>query len=68
MTNVCRDIPREDSLRSRERSRGMQTKLVADMHKNGDSDIHFLDGSMLLGSDLDECTVDGVHPISFFIF
>lgn len=28
----------------------------------GDHNIHFLDGSTLLGRDYWECTVDGVHP------
>ena len=28
----------------------------------GGKDVAFLDGSRILGSDFDECTVDGVHP------
>ncbi len=47
---------------SRERSAQMQRELVRKAHRNGDDQIHFVDGSGLLGADFDECTVDGVHP------
>ncbi len=56
------DVTHEASLRAREHSRDMQSRLVADARGNGDDGIHFCDGSTLLGSDFDECTVDGVHP------
>ncbi len=36
---------------------------VSDLRKTGDSNLHFLDGGVLLGeSGWDECTVDGLHP------
>ena len=35
---------------------------VKEFKKQGDKNIHLLDGSTLLGKDFDECTVDGVHP------
>ena len=39
-----------------------QRTLVGELRSRGDRNIHFLDGSTLLGDDFDECTVDGVHP------
>ena len=57
-----RDATHGDSLQARERSRDMQSELVADLRNQGDDDLYFFDGSTLLGSDFDECTVDGVHP------
>jgi len=42
--------------------RDFQRDLVKARRAAGDSHIHFLDGSTLLGEDYDECTVDGVHP------
>lgn len=38
-----------------------QKQLVKDLADQGDRNIHFFDGSNLLGEDFDECTVDGVH-------
>ena len=34
---------------------------VAKLRKQGDQNLHLLDGSTLLGKDYDECTVDGCH-------
>ena len=56
------DATHRNSLQTRERSRDMQAKRVADLRRSGDDAIFFFDGSILLGSDFDECTVDGVHP------
>lgn len=39
-----------------------QRDWVRDKRKDGDKHLYFLDGSRLLGSDYDECTVDSVHP------
>lgn len=36
--------------------------LVAKMRKAGDTNIHFVDGSKMLGEDFYECSVDGTHP------
>ena len=57
-----KDATHGDSLQARERSRDMQSELVAALRIEGDAGLHFLDGSTLLGADFDECTVDGVHP------
>ena len=43
-------------------NRDFQKNLVAERKKAGDMHIYFLDGSIVLGNDYDECTVDGVHP------
>ena len=42
--------------------RDFQKELVDKRKGAGDKHIHFLDGSIILGEDYDECTVDGVHP------
>ena len=36
--------------------------LVNRMRKAGDTNIHFVDGSKMLGEDFYECSVDGTHP------
>ncbi len=56
------DLTHGERLRAREANRELQANLVGGLKRGGDSHIHFLDGSVLLGSDFDECTVDGVHP------
>ena len=58
----ARDATHIDSAQARKSSRDMQSVLVANARRKGDHNIHFLDGSVLLGADFDECTVDGVHP------
>jgi lysophospholipase L1-like esterase len=57
-----RDATHGESLQARERSRELQSQLVAALRTKGDAGLTFLDGSTLLGADFDECTVDGVHP------
>jgi hypothetical protein len=42
--------------------RDFQKELVNERRGAGDKHIHFLDGSVILGDDYHECTVDGVHP------
>lgn len=39
-----------------------QKSLIDNLKKQGDRHLYFLDGSGLLGSDFNECMVDGVHP------
>lgn len=39
-----------------------QRSLVERLRKAGDRQVFFVNGSGLLGTDYDECTVDGVHP------
>lgn len=41
----------------------VQRLTVERLRNEGDANIHFLDGSTLLGEEFpEECTVDGVHP------
>ncbi|MFD0959238.1 SGNH/GDSL hydrolase family protein [Paenibacillus chungangensis] len=41
----------------------IQIENVKQRRAEGDSNIHFVDGSKLLGDDFaSECTVDGIHP------
>ncbi|MFC5402837.1 SGNH/GDSL hydrolase family protein [Cohnella soli] len=40
----------------------VQEETVERLRREGDANIHFVDGSNLLGEDAEECTVDGVHP------
>ncbi|MBN1809048.1 MAG: hypothetical protein JW909_08250 [Planctomycetes bacterium] len=40
----------------------IQQSAVESFRKAGDADVHFFNGSVLLGDDYDECTVDSVHP------
>lgn len=41
----------------------VQQSTVERLQKEGDANIHFLDGGTLLGEeDAEECTVDGAHP------
>jgi len=42
--------------------RDFQKTFVEKRKTAGDTNIYFLDGSVILGDDYDECTVDGVHP------
>lgn len=46
-------------------ARDVQKELVELRRKNGDANIHFLDGAGLLGEDWDECSVDGGHQTDF---
>ncbi|OPZ81627.1 MAG: hypothetical protein BWY76_02969 [bacterium ADurb.Bin429] len=51
-----------DSLEGREACKAFQQETVTALRAQGDTHIHFLDGSIILGEDWEECTVDGVHP------
>lgn len=42
----------------------IQRKIAAEFAQN-DPNIHFIDGSDILGDEWDEATVDGVHPNDF---
>lgn len=44
------------------RRRAHSMKCVEFFRNKGDVNLHFLDGSTLLGNQWHECTVDGVHP------
>lgn len=46
----------------RSKIREFQRNIVKKLKLLGDHQIHFIDGSKLLGSDYHECTVDSIHP------
>ncbi len=52
----------EEALNRANYLRDFQRSFVEEQRKQGDANVHFLDGSTLLGDKFDECTVDGVHP------
>lgn len=45
----------------REKCKMFQRNLVKKLWANGDKNIHFMDGSTLLGENYYDCSVDGVH-------
>jgi lysophospholipase L1-like esterase len=52
----------EGMLHMREGCKQVQQETVERFTKEGDANIHFYDGSKLLGDDFSVCTVDGIHP------
>jgi hypothetical protein len=56
------ELVHADSLRNREDCKAFQQETVTALRAQGDTNLHFYDGSTLLGEDWEECTVDGVHP------
>ena len=52
----------------REACKQIQLSLVKSRSDAGDKNIHFFDGSTLLGEDYFECSVDGVHPTDMGFF
>lgn len=51
------------AVEKRLRNRDFQRQLVEECRAAGDTNVHFLDGSGLLGEEgWQECTVDSVHP------
>ena len=53
---------------SREKCKAIQKDLVKTLRTAGDKHLQFLDGSTLLGTNYDECTVDGIHPTDLGFF
>lgn len=51
----------EPSLEERRKLTKIHLDMVEKCRREGDHDIHFLDGSTLYGKDASECTVDGAH-------
>jgi lysophospholipase L1-like esterase len=50
-------------LQKRLEMRRIESETVEALRRQGDANVHFFDGSELLGSDdWEECTVDGIHP------
>ncbi len=43
-------------------NRNFQKNMVINRRTNGDNNIYFLVGSIVLGDDYYECTLDGSHP------
>lgn len=60
--SFAKDLTHDDVLHARNANRDLQAEVVATRREAGDPNVHFLDGSTLLGPDAHECTVDGVHP------
>ncbi len=56
------DIIHKESLVKRNDNCKMQSALVHKLTSQGDNHLYFIDGSKILRSDYDECTVDGIHP------
>jgi lysophospholipase L1-like esterase len=56
------EIHNPASLKAAQERAKFQKELVDTKRADGDANLHFLDGSTLLGEHADECTVDGVHP------
>ncbi|MCW8129486.1 MAG: SGNH/GDSL hydrolase family protein [Planctomycetota bacterium] len=56
-----KETQQEQALRGRQACLAYQWQLVQELRKAGDQNLHFLDGTDLLGRDYEECTVDGVH-------
>jgi lysophospholipase L1-like esterase len=53
----------DDSLyRRREGRKQLQRETVERLRREGETNIHFVDGTQLLGPDYQECTADSVHP------
>jgi lysophospholipase L1-like esterase len=62
-TPYALDLKESWRLTQRIERRDFQRALVSRLRAEGDSGIHFHDGSTLFGNEsADECTVDGVHP------
>ena len=58
----AKDATHPTSIATREEGHDIYTRVLEQMQSAGDSEVFFVDGTNLLGSDYDECTVDGVHP------
>lgn len=59
----AREAEEPGLLRNREECKRVQQEHVRRLREQGDRNVYFFDGSRLLGrEDVEECTVDGVHP------
>ncbi len=56
------EASQREVLYGRVAGRNLQAQFVSAARAGGDRNIHFYDGSLSLGGDFDECTVDGIHP------
>ena len=54
-----------DAVHDRLKRRDFQQRTVEARRAAGDNRVFFHDGADLLGTDFDECTVDGAHPTDF---
>ena len=60
-TRYAKDMDGSDTYKLLLNNRDFQEDLVSKRRREGDSNIYFLDGSMVLGDDYYECSVDGTH-------
>jgi lysophospholipase L1-like esterase len=51
-----------DLKNARQERKEFQYKTVKYFQKKGDKNIYFFDGSVMLGRNFEECSVDGIHP------
>jgi lysophospholipase L1-like esterase len=56
------DLFFEAGARDNAERRDFQRATVLERRKAGDANIFFIDGAGLMGTDFEECTVDGAHP------
>jgi lysophospholipase L1-like esterase len=59
---LAREAFDEGMVQRREERRELQRSTVERLIHEGDFNLHFCDGSELLGPDYQECTADGIHP------
>lgn len=52
----------EAAMQTANATKKVQQDIVARLQQEGDTEIHFCDGMVLLGDDYGDCTVDGGHP------
>jgi hypothetical protein len=57
-----RELLDESLIQDRLKKTEVQRAIVEECRRQGDRNVHFFDGSLLLGEDFEECTVDGGHP------
>lgn len=51
-----------EAVKDAKKRKEYQKEVVEKRTSSGDKNIHFIDGSILLGEEYDECAVDGCHP------
>jgi lysophospholipase L1-like esterase len=56
------DLHKESAMQDKLDRAEFHRRTVERRRAAGDANIHFCDGSTLMGEDFHECTVDGVHP------
>ncbi|MFC5402622.1 SGNH/GDSL hydrolase family protein [Cohnella soli] len=59
---MAREAFDEGARNGREERKQIQRATVERLIEAGDANLHFFDGSDLLGADYQDCTADGIHP------